>query len=93
VTFAIVTFGCRVNQADSLAMEDALRSRGARPAPPDQADVIIVNSCSVTGTADQGTRQAVRRAARVNPRARVIVTASGKELLRNANYGEPPAAQ
>jgi len=74
MTFAIVTFGCRVNQADSLAMEDALRSRGARPAPPDQADVIIVNSCSVTGTADQGTRQAVRRAARGNPRARVIVT-------------------
>lgn len=72
--FAIVTFGCRVNQADSLAVEEGLRARGAQPAPPDRADVIIVNSCSVTSTADQGARQAIRRAARDNPRARVVVT-------------------
>ena len=72
--FSIVTFGCRVNQADSLALEEGLRARGAEPAPSRSADVIIVNSCSVTCTADQGTRQAIRRAARENPRAHVVVT-------------------
>jgi threonylcarbamoyladenosine tRNA methylthiotransferase MtaB len=74
VKFSIVTFGCRVNQADSLALEEGLRARGADSVPSEQADVIIVNSCSVTCTADQGTRQAIRRAVRDNPRARVVVT-------------------
>ena len=72
--FSIVTFGCRVNQADTLALENGLRTGGAEPAPPDHADVIVVNSCSVTCTADQGTRQAIRRAARENPRASIVVT-------------------
>jgi threonylcarbamoyladenosine tRNA methylthiotransferase MtaB len=39
-----------------------------------EAEVVVVNSCSVTATADQGTRQAIRRVARENPRARIIVT-------------------
>ena len=72
--YAITTFGCRVNQADSLQLEMQLRARGATPAPLDEADVVVVNSCSVTATADQGTRQALRRVARLNPRARVIAT-------------------
>jgi threonylcarbamoyladenosine tRNA methylthiotransferase MtaB len=42
--------------------------------PCAEADVIVVNSCSVTATADQGTRQAIRRAARENPSARIVVT-------------------
>jgi threonylcarbamoyladenosine tRNA methylthiotransferase MtaB len=74
VKFAVLTFGCRVNQADSLAVENGLLAAGAETAAADRADVIIVNSCSVTSTADQGTRQAVRRAARENPHARLIVT-------------------
>ena len=72
--FSVVTFGCRVNQADSLALEEGLRARGAEPASSAEADIIIVNSCSVTCTADQGARQAVRRASRDNPRAQVVVT-------------------
>lgn len=72
--YAITTFGCRVNQADSLQLEMQLRARGATSAPLDEADVVVVNSCSVTATADQGTRQALRRVARLNPRARVIAT-------------------
>ena len=72
--YAITTFGCRVNQADSLQLEMQLRARGATPAPLDEADLVVVNSCSVTATADQGTRQALRRVARLNPRARVIAT-------------------
>ena len=72
--YAIVTFGCRVNQADSLAIEGELRSFGAVPVAPDDADVVVVNTCSVTATADQGARQTIRRVVRVNPSVRVIVT-------------------
>ncbi len=72
--YAVTTFGCRVNQADSLQMELQLRARGATPAPVADADVVIVNSCSVTAAADQGVRQTLRRVARENPAARVIAT-------------------
>jgi threonylcarbamoyladenosine tRNA methylthiotransferase MtaB len=72
--YSVITFGCRVNQADSLVIEGELRARGATAAPPHEADVVVVNSCSVTASADQGTRQTVRRIARDNPNARVIVT-------------------
>jgi threonylcarbamoyladenosine tRNA methylthiotransferase MtaB len=72
--YAVVTFGCRVNQADSLAIEDGLRSRGGVRSAPEDADVVVVNSCSVTASADQATRQTVRRIARTNPGVRVVVT-------------------
>jgi threonylcarbamoyladenosine tRNA methylthiotransferase MtaB len=74
VKYAILTFGCRVNQADSLQIEEDLRSRGAVAAAAADADVVVVNTCSVTATADQGARQAIRRIARDNPSARVVVT-------------------
>jgi threonylcarbamoyladenosine tRNA methylthiotransferase MtaB len=72
--YSVITFGCRVNQADSLVIEAELRARGGIAAGPHEADVVVVNSCSVTASADQGTRQTVRRVARDNPNARVIVT-------------------
>jgi threonylcarbamoyladenosine tRNA methylthiotransferase MtaB len=72
--YAVVTFGCRVNQADSLGFEEELLAAGAVTASPQEADVVVVNSCSVTAAADQGTRQTIRRIARDNPNARIIVT-------------------
>src|SRR4051812_39495935 len=72
--YAVVTFGCRVNQADSLGFEEQLLASGAIAAAPQDADLVVVNSCSVTATADQGTRQTIRRIARDNPRARIVVT-------------------
>jgi threonylcarbamoyladenosine tRNA methylthiotransferase MtaB len=69
-----VTFGCRVNQADSLELERQLGERGLAPGDASSADVVIVNSCSVTATADQGARQVVRRINRENPSARILVT-------------------
>jgi threonylcarbamoyladenosine tRNA methylthiotransferase MtaB len=74
VKYSIITFGCRVNQADSLRMEEELRARGAAEGPSSQADLVIVNTCSVTATADQGARQTIRRVARDNPSARIVVT-------------------
>jgi len=72
--YSIITFGCRVNQADSLGFEEELRSNGAVAVPAEQADVVIVNTCSVTASADQGARQTIRRVARENPAARIVVT-------------------
>src|ERR671924_1400410 len=74
VKYAVVTFGCRVNQADSLAIEEQLSGAGAEAVPADRADVVVVNTCSVTASADQGARQTIRRIARENPSARIIVT-------------------
>ncbi len=72
--YAVVTFGCRVNQADSLAVEAALTSAGAEAVSADRADVVLVNTCSVTASADQGARQTIRRIHRENPTARIVVT-------------------
>src|SRR3954464_9350625 len=72
--YAIVTFGCRVNQADSLRIEEDLRGCGAVEAAAPSADVRGVKPCSVTATADQGARQTIRRVARDNPSARIVVT-------------------
>ncbi|HET9832714.1 MAG TPA: tRNA (N(6)-L-threonylcarbamoyladenosine(37)-C(2))-methylthiotransferase MtaB [Vicinamibacterales bacterium] len=72
--YSIVTFGCRVNQADSLGFEEELLSRGGIAVPPADADVVVVNTCSVTATADQGARQTIRRIARDNPAARIVAT-------------------
>jgi len=74
VKYSIVTFGCRVNQADSFVIEEELRRRGAVNAPPEDADLVVINSCSVTASADQGTRQTIRRIVRSNPDVRVVVT-------------------
>jgi threonylcarbamoyladenosine tRNA methylthiotransferase MtaB len=72
--YSVVTFGCRVNQADSIAIEGELRARGGVNVTPEEADLVIVNTCSVTASADQGARQTIRRIARNNPDVRVVVT-------------------
>src|SRR5213592_1422151 len=72
--YSVITFGCRVNQADSLGFEEELRATGAVAVPPDAADLVVVNTCSVTASADQGARQTIRRIARDNPGARIVVT-------------------
>jgi threonylcarbamoyladenosine tRNA methylthiotransferase MtaB len=72
--YSVITFGCRVNQADSLGFEEELLAEGATCAPVDEADLIVVNTCSVTASADQGARQTIRRIARQNPAAQVVVT-------------------
>src|SRR5438874_2558481 len=72
--YAVVTFGCRVNQSDSLQVEERLLEAGASAAPVECADIVVVNTCSVTASADQGARQTIRRIARDNPASRIVVT-------------------
>lgn len=72
--FAVITFGCRVNQADSLLLMEELRARGAVPSSADEADLVLVNTCTVTAAADERARGAIRRLAHDNPDAALVVT-------------------
>ncbi|MDO8794040.1 MAG: MiaB/RimO family radical SAM methylthiotransferase, partial [Vicinamibacterales bacterium] len=71
---SVVTFGCRVNQADSLTVEEGFLAHGAIAAEAEGADIVVVNTCSVTASADQAARQTIRRIARINPGAKIVVT-------------------
>ena len=51
--YSVITFGCRVNQADSIGFEEDLRAAGAVAASSDEADVVIVNTCSVTSSPNE----------------------------------------
>lgn len=73
--FYIENFGCRATQADTAAVERQLRARGLEAVPaPELADVVVVNTCTVTAAADAQARQAIRRIHRENPRAQILVT-------------------
>jgi threonylcarbamoyladenosine tRNA methylthiotransferase MtaB len=74
-TFFIQQFGCRATQADAAAIERQLLGRGyAASQDANSADVIVVNTCTVTAAADLQARQSIRTIHRENPAARVIVT-------------------
>ena len=72
-TYRIVTLGCKLNQADSLAVEEGLRALGLRRAAG-PSDLVVLNTCTVTGNADREARQMARRLRRQNPRATLIAT-------------------
>jgi threonylcarbamoyladenosine tRNA methylthiotransferase MtaB len=73
-TFHIENFGCRATQADGAALERQFEARGLARASAAQADLVILNSCTVTNSADQDARSAIRRVQRQNPLAKIIVT-------------------
>jgi len=71
----MITLGCKVNQYESEAMLEALLQGGFQEAGPgEEADVVVVNSCTVTATSDQKARQALRRAKKDNPGAVTVLT-------------------
>src|SRR5712671_6514478 len=74
-TFFIEQFGCRATQADGAALERQLLDRGCTSAStPAAADIIVVNTCTVTASADAQARDAIRKLHAANPAVRVIVT-------------------
>src|SRR6266446_4878172 len=74
-TFFIEQFGCRATQADGAAIERQLLDRGCTAASESaSADVVVVNTCTVTASADAQARDAIRKLHAANPAARVIVT-------------------
>ena len=71
----IITLGCTVNQYESEAMLEALLAGGFQEAASgEEADVMVVNSCTVTATSDQKVRQTLRRARKENPGAVTVLT-------------------
>ncbi|MBI5593015.1 MAG: tRNA (N(6)-L-threonylcarbamoyladenosine(37)-C(2))-methylthiotransferase MtaB [Deltaproteobacteria bacterium] len=73
-TFSIKTLGCKVNQFESETLEQALVNQGYLPAGEDEADLCIINTCTVTQKASMQSRQAIRQVIRANPGARILVT-------------------
>ena len=101
-TVAFHTLGCKVNQYDSQAMLELFEQAGYEPRDfSEPADVYVVNTCTVTGTGDKKSLNAVRRALRTNPSAEVVIAGclaqrDGEKLLEtgarlvigNARRGE-----
>lgn len=74
-SFYVENFGCRATQADGAAIERELLDRGlARSGSADGAEIVVLNTCTVTASADQDARAAIRRIRRANPEARILVT-------------------
>jgi threonylcarbamoyladenosine tRNA methylthiotransferase MtaB len=69
----IVTFGCRLNAFESQVMRDTMGAAGLE-------DVILFNTCAVTAEAERQARQAIRRARRERPEARIIVTGCAAQI-------------
>jgi threonylcarbamoyladenosine tRNA methylthiotransferase MtaB len=72
--FHIENFGCRAARADGEAVGERLRAGGLLEGQPATADVVIVNTCSVTAEADRAARAYIRRVHRLNPEAPIMVT-------------------
>jgi threonylcarbamoyladenosine tRNA methylthiotransferase MtaB len=70
--FHVEHFGCRAARADGEAVSARLRSAGLAERDPAAADVVVVNTCSVTAEADRSARAFIRRAHRLNPEARIV---------------------
>ena len=74
-TFSIENFGCRATEADASALRASLVERGLTQLKDSSvADVVVLNTCTVTAAADSQARDAVRKLHRANPDARIILT-------------------
>ncbi|MEA2548808.1 MAG: threonylcarbamoyladenosine tRNA methylthiotransferase MtaB, partial [Chloroflexota bacterium] len=93
-TAAIANLGCKVNQSEMEGAARRLREQGVRIVDGDRpADLVLVNTCTVTAEADAKSRHAVRRARRASPDAAVIVTGCSVELDPAAFADADPAAR
>ena len=73
--YAVITFGCKVNQYESTAIDNAMRDAGFENAESeDNADIVIINSCSVTENGDKKAKHAVRAAKRLCANTIVVLT-------------------
>jgi threonylcarbamoyladenosine tRNA methylthiotransferase MtaB len=73
--FFVQNFGCRAAQADGAALESMLAAKGLQAAGArTEAELVVLNTCTVTSAADDDVRQTIRRVHRENPEARILVT-------------------
>lgn len=78
--YAVVNLGCKVNRVEADGFERLLAERGGIPVPENAADLVIVNTCTVTGEAEKKTRKAVRHALSAAAAAEVVVTGCATEI-------------
>jgi len=80
-TISITTLGCKVNQYESASFQSDFEEVGCTIVPADQhPDVVVINTCTVTGKAGAQSRQLIRRAARENPQAKIVITGCHAQL-------------
>jgi len=72
--YSVINFGCRATQADGAAIERQLAELGMSAGNIETADVVVLNTCTVTANADADARAAIRRVHRDNPQAKILVT-------------------
>ena len=74
-TVSFATLGCKTNQFESASMQESMQSSGYQVVPfDDGADLVIVNTCTVTNATDAQSRNLIRRARKLNGACRVVVT-------------------
>ena len=92
---AITTLGCKVNQFESAAFASAFEARGCQMVPfSAEADIYVINTCTVTGRAGQQSRQMIRRVLNQYPQARIFVTGCYAQMDPESvlNLSERPLA-
>lgn len=83
-TYKIVTLGCKVNSYEADAVAESFKSRGYTQAHEgDSVDVALINTCSVTSTSDQKSRQQIRRLAKHHPEATLVVMGCYSQINQN----------
>ncbi|OPX97711.1 MAG: Threonylcarbamoyladenosine tRNA methylthiotransferase MtaB [Syntrophorhabdus sp. PtaU1.Bin002] len=85
--FHIHTTGCKVNQWDSYVMANTLRNRGFTQDSLGNADVIIINACTLTEGAEKDVRQFIHRARRLNKEARVVLSGCHAQVYPENVFG------
>ena len=74
-SFYVENFGCRATQSDGAALDRQFAARGLdRAESPNDAQIVVLNTCTVTAAADQDARAAIRRIHRENPACRIVIT-------------------
>jgi threonylcarbamoyladenosine tRNA methylthiotransferase MtaB len=92
--FSLFSLGCRLNQAETEAMGEVLEGAGFDSVPFGQeADLTLINTCTVTQAADASSRQAIFRARRISPQAKVVVTGCFAETQRGLLEKMPEVAR
>ena len=89
-SFSIQNFGCRVNQAEAFGWTEELEGHGWRLAEDSiRADLVVLNTCTLTGKADRDVRKFIRKITRLNPAARLVVTGCSVDAGRIQTQGMP----
>lgn len=84
------TFGCKVNQCETAIMQSKVLGMGCNLSNPETADIIVINSCTVTANADRKTKQYLRKCLWLNPESKFFLTGCYADISRKKLKSEFP---